>query len=145
MSLDFDTTNPEEAQALIQKLELRQKELETAEKAKENFLDFVKAVWPEFIGGYHHKKIAEKFQLLKDKKLKRLIVNMPPRHTKSEFASFLLPAWIMGHAPKTKIIQATHTGELAFRFGRKVRNLMDHEDYKRVFKDVELSADSNRS
>jgi predicted phage terminase large subunit-like protein len=48
----------------------------------------------------------------------------------------------MGHAPKTKIIQATHTGELAFRFGRKVRNLMDHEDYKRVFKDVELSADS---
>jgi len=142
MSLDFDTTNPEEAKDLMLKLELRQKELDTATKAKDNFLDFVKAVWPEFISGYHHKKIAEKFQLLKDKKLKRLIVNMPPRHTKSEFASYLLPAWIMGHAPKTKIIQATHTGELAFRFGRKVRNLMDHEDYKRVFKDVELSADS---
>ena len=142
MSLDFDTTSPEEAKALMLKLELRQKELDTATKAKENFLDFVKAVWPEFISGYHHKKIAEKFQQLKGKKLKRLIVNMPPRHTKSEFASYLLPAWIMGHAPKTKIIQATHTGELAFRFGRKVRNLMDHEDYKRVFKDVELSADS---
>ncbi len=142
MSLDFDTTNPEEAKDLMLKLELRQKELDTANKAKDNFLDFVKAVWPEFISGYHHKKIAEKFQQLKDKKLKRLIVNMPPRHTKSEFASYLLPAWIMGHAPKTKIIQATHTGELAFRFGRKVRNLMDHEDYKRVFKDVELSADS---
>ena len=142
MSLDFETTNPEEAKDLMLKLELRQKELDTATKAKDNFLDFVKAVWPEFISGYHHKKIAEKFQLLKDKKLKRLIVNMPPRHTKSELASYLLPAWIMGHAPKTKIIQATHTGELAFRFGRKVRNLMDHEDYKRVFKDVELSADS---
>ncbi len=142
MSLDFDTTNPEEAKDLMLKLELRQKELDTANKAKDNFLDFVKAVWPEFISGYHHQKIAEKFQQLKDKKLKRLIVNMPPRHTKSEFASYLLPAWIMGHAPKTKIIQATHTGELAFRFGRKVRNLMDHEDYKRVFKDVELSADS---
>ena len=142
MSLDFDTTNPEEAKALMLKLELRQKELDTATKAKENFLDFVRAVWPEFISGYHHKKIAEKFQQLKDKKLKRLIVNMPPRHTKSEFASYLLPAWIMGHAPKTKIIQATHTGELAFRFGRKVRNLMDHEDYKRVFTNVELSQDS---
>ena len=140
--MDFDTTSPEEAKDLILKLQLRQKELDTSAKAKENFLDFVKAVWPEFISGYHHKKIAEKFQQLKDKKLKRLIVNMPPRHTKSEFASYLLPAWIMGHAPKTKIIQATHTGELAFRFGRKVRNLMDHEDYKRVFKDVELSADS---
>ena len=142
MSLDFDTTNPEEAKDLMLKLELRQKELDTSAKAKENFLDFVRAVWPEFISGYHHQKIAEKFQQIKDKKLKRLIVNMPPRHTKSEFASYLLPAWIMGHAPKTKIIQATHTGELAFRFGRKVRNLMDHEDYKRVFKDVELSADS---
>ena len=142
MSLDFDTTNPEEAKALMLKLELRQKELDTATKAKENFLDFVRAVWPEFISGYHHKKIAEKFQQLKDKKLKRLIVNMPPRHTKSEFASYLLPAWIMGHAPQTKIIQATHTGELAFRFGRKVRNLMDHEDYKRVFTNVELSQDS---
>ena len=145
MSLDFDTTSPEEAKDLILKLQLRQKELDTSAKAKENFLDFVKAVWPEFISGYHHKKIAEKFQQLKDKKLKRLIVNMPPRHTKSEFASYLLPAWIMGHAPKTKIIQATHTGELAFRFGRKVRNLMDHEDYKRVFKDVELSADSKEA
>tara|TARA_A100000171_G_C2138985_1_gene152957 strand:- start:4914 stop:6389 length:1476 start_codon:yes stop_codon:yes gene_type:complete len=140
--MDFETSNPEEAQALIKKLELRQKELETASRAQDNFLDFVRAVWPEFISGYHHQKIAEKFELIKDKKLKRLIVNMPPRHTKSEFASYLLPAWIMGHAPKTKIIQATHTGELAFRFGRKVRNLMNHEDYKRVFTDVELSQDS---
>jgi len=140
--MDFETSNPEEAQALIKKLELRQKELETAGRAQDNFLDFVRAVWPEFISGYHHQKIAEKFELIKDKKLKRLIVNMPPRHTKSEFASYLLPAWIMGHAPKTKIIQATHTGELAFRFGRKVRNLMNHEDYKRVFTDVELSQDS---
>ena len=51
MSLDFDTTSPEEAKALMLKLELRQKELDTATKAKENFLDFVKAVWPEFISG----------------------------------------------------------------------------------------------
>ena len=48
MSLDFDTTNPEEAQALIQKLELRQKELDTAEKAKEN-LDEVKEILTDAI------------------------------------------------------------------------------------------------
>ena len=87
--MDFETSNPEEAQALIKKLELRHKELETANRAQDNFLDFVRAVWPEFISGYHHQKIAEKFELIKDKKLKRLIVNMPPRHTKSEFASYL--------------------------------------------------------
>jgi predicted phage terminase large subunit-like protein len=63
-------------------------------------------------------------------------------NTKSEFSSYLLPAFIMGRQPKTKIIQATHTGELAVRFGRKVRNLMDTDEYKQVFSDVALRADS---
>ncbi len=63
-------------------------------------------------------------------------------NTKSEFSSYLLPAFIMGKKPKTKIIQATHTGELAVRFGRKVRNLMDGEEYKQVFPNVALRADS---
>jgi predicted phage terminase large subunit-like protein len=63
-------------------------------------------------------------------------------NTKSEFSSYLLPAFIMGRKPKTKIIQATHTGELAVRFGRKVRNLMDSEEYKQVFSNVALRADS---
>ena len=58
---------------------------------------------------------------------------MPPRHTKSEFASFLLPAWMIGSDPKLKIIQATHTAELAVRFGRKAKHLMDTEEYKEVF------------
>ena len=58
---------------------------------------------------------------------------MPPRHTKSEFASFLLPAWMVGRDPKLKIIQATHTGELAVRFGRKAKHLIDSEDYRKIF------------
>ena len=59
---------------------------------------------------------------------------MPPRHTKSEFASYLLPAWMVGRDPKLKIIQATHTAELAIRFGRKAKNLIDREDYGKIFK-----------
>jgi len=98
-----------------------------------DFLTFVKHMWPDFIEGYHHKIIAEKFNDLKARKIKRLIVNMPPRHTKSEFASFLLPAWMIGNNPKLKIIQATHTAELAVRFGRKAKHLMDSEEYKEVF------------
>jgi predicted phage terminase large subunit-like protein len=90
-------------------------------------------VWPDFIEGYHHKKIADKFNQLAEGKIKRLIINMPPRHTKSEFASFLLPAWMIGRRPKLKIIQSTHTTELAVRFGRKAKNLMDSEEYKQVF------------
>ena len=124
------------------RLELRLLQIEAQEKARTDFLSFAKYVWPEAIFGAHHTKMADAFNRLADGTLKRLIVNMPPRHTKSEFSSYLLPAFIMGRKPKTKIIQATHTGELAVRFGRKVRNLMDTEEYKQVFNDVALRADS---
>ena len=108
---------------------------------KNNFLSFVKYVWPDFIEGSHHKVINEKFNQLAEGKIKRLIINMPPRHTKSEFASFLLPAWMIGKNPKLKIIQATHTADLAVDFGRKTKNLVDQEDYKQLF-DTRLMEDS---
>jgi len=111
------------------------------EKSQTDFMSFVKRVWPEFIEGSHHKKIAEKFNDLADGKIKRLIINMPPRHTKSEFASFLLPAWMIGRRPKLKIIQSTHTTELAVRFGRKAKTLMDMPEYKEIF-ETRLREDS---
>ena len=58
---------------------------------------------------------------------------MPPRHTKSEFASFLLPAWMIGRNPKLKIIQATFNSELAVRFGRKAKHLIDTDEYRKIF------------
>ena len=48
---------------------------------------------------------------------------MPPRHTKSEFARSYFPAWMVGRKPDLKIIQTTHTTELAIRFGRKAKTL----------------------
>tara|TARA_R110002050_G_scaffold121771_7_gene240228 strand:- start:2661 stop:4121 length:1461 start_codon:yes stop_codon:yes gene_type:complete len=139
MNLDIA---PEEALKTYAKLLGRATELTESEKARKNFIDFVRNVWPEFIGGKHHSVMADKFDRVAKGELKRLIVNMPPRHTKSEFASFLLPAWLMGRNPKLKIMQTTHTAELAFRFGRKVRNLMNTEDYAKVFEQVKLRADS---
>jgi predicted phage terminase large subunit-like protein len=124
------------------KLLLREHELKLQAAAQDNFLNFVRVMWPDFVKGPHHSKTAAKLQELADGKIKRLIVNMPPRHTKSEFASFLFPAFMMGMNPKLKIIQTTHTAELAYRFGRKVRNLMGTGEYKNVFENVNLSADS---
>ena len=116
----------------------RAKEITQAEAAKNDFMEYCKTVWPEFINGRHHKIMAEKFNRIASGELKRLIVNMPPRHTKSEFGSYLLPSWLMGKNPKLKIMQTTHTAELAFRFGRKVRNLMNSGEYTKVFEGVEL-------
>lgn len=112
------------------------------EKAQNSFMAFVKAMWPGFIHGRHHAVMAKKFEDIAQGKLKRLIINMPPRHTKSEFASYLLPAWFLGKYPGKKIIQTSNTAELAVGFGRKVRNLVDGETYAKVFPNVSLRHDS---
>jgi len=132
--------NPEnEREYLLSKIKLHQREKESL--VKDDFLEFVKHMWPEFVEGYHHKIIAEKFNKLATGEIKRLIVNMPPRHTKSEFASNYLPAWMIGRNPKLKIIQTTHTAELAVRFGRKAKNVIDSPEYQEVFK-TKLQEDS---
>jgi hypothetical protein len=110
--------------------------------SQKDFLSFVKEVWPAFIEGAHHKIMADAFNRIADGTLKRLIVNMPPRHTKSEFASHLFPAWYLGRFPDRKVIQTAHTAELAVGFGRKVRNLVGSEVYQKIFNDVSLSTDS---
>jgi len=110
--------------------------------AEKRFIPFVKHVWPEFIEGDHHRKIAKKFEDIANGKIKRLIVNMPPRHTKSEFASYLFPAWMVGKNPKLKVIQTTHTGELAVRFGRKMKNLVDTNEFAQIFDECKIAADS---
>jgi predicted phage terminase large subunit-like protein len=124
------------------KLEYRLMLLETQDKARNNFIDFVRYVWPSAILGEHHKRMASAFDRIAKGTLKRLIVNMPPRHTKSEFASYLLPAYLMGRNPALQALEATHTAELAVKFGRKVRDLMDSDRYKELFPEVLLKQDS---
>ena len=98
----------------------------------DNFIRYINHMWPDFVQGEHHKIFAEKLERVARGELKRLIVNMPPRHTKSEFASTFFPSWVLGRNPKLKIMQITHTAELAFRFGRKVRDLIDSDEYQKV-------------
>jgi len=132
--LDSDSPELKKVHALFQE--------DTKERCKSNFLVFVKKMWPSFISGRHHKKMAEAFERVVSGECKRLIINMPPRHTKSEFASYLLPAWFLGKFPHKKVIQTSHTAELAVGFGRKVRNLVDMEVYKDIFPGVDLQSDS---
>ena len=115
---------------------------EEREAGQTDFLSFVKSMWPGFIYGRHHALMAQKFEDIANGKSRRLIINMPPRHTKSEFASYLLPAWFLGKFPDKKIIQCSNTAELAVGFGRKVRNLVSSEVYSKIFPNVNLRADS---
>ena len=132
---------PADVRKTYKRYQVMHAEKKIQNRAKEDFLSFVKCVWPDFIEGSHHRHVAKKFNKLATGEIKRLIINMPPRHTKSEFASYLLPAWMVGRNPKLKIIQATHTGELAIRFGRKAKNLIDSQEYAKIFK-TRLQEDS---
>ncbi len=133
---------PQQEQAHILSLFDELESAEQKESAREYFMDFVHMAWPAFIGGRHHSIMAKAFERVASGELKRLIINMPPRHTKSEFASYLLPAWFLGRYPEKKIIQTAHTAELSVGFGRKVRNLVDSDYYKKIFPSIALRADS---
>jgi len=121
---------------------IKLEKLKDRELCQEKFIKFVERVWPTFISGAHHKRMAEAFERVANGTCKRLIINMPPRHTKSEFASYLLPAWFLGKFPHKKVIQTSHTAELAVGFGRKVRNLVDSDVYNNIFPNLALQADS---
>ena len=127
---------------LINKIldELKQRELR--ERAQNDFMAFVEYIWPEFINGRHHRRMAKLFCDVASGREKRVIINLGPRHTKSEFTSYLLPAWLLGKFPNKKIMQVSNTSELAEGFGRKVRNLVGSERYREIFPDVELRQDS---
>ena len=117
-------------------------EMKKQEDCQDDYLKFVKESWPVFIEGEHHKMMARAFERVAKGELKRLIINMPPRHTKSEFASYHLPAWFLGKFPGKKVIQTAHTAELAVGFGRKVRNLVGSQTYQDIFPGVHLQQDS---
>ena len=107
-----------------------------------DFLSFVDHVYSGYKVGPHHKRLARIFEDIASGKKKRVIVNIAPRHGKSELISYLAPAWFLGKYPQKKIIMASHTADLAVQFGRRVRNLVGSESYRDIFPQIELQADS---
>ena len=132
------------------RLQVEKLHIEHIKLCQDNFLYFVQEMWQDFICRKekekskwgHHQIIANEFTKIAFERKGRLIINMPPRHTKSEFASVYFPAWIIGKFPKLKIMQVSHNTELAVRFGSKVRNIIDSSEYKQIFGDVKLREDS---
>jgi hypothetical protein len=141
MDMNLHALSDEKLKELLL-LEEQLRRIDTREAAQKSFMAYVQHVYDGFIVGRHHKIISEKLERIASGDLKRLIVNMPPRHSKSEFASYLMPSWFLGRNPKLKIIQATMNTELAVRFGRKVRDLIADPLYHEIFPKTDLKPDS---
>jgi predicted phage terminase large subunit-like protein len=135
------TMSEKERQRNLKLLTDYKKEI-TKERGAKRFLDFIKHVYPNYIIGEHHRRLAQLFEDIANGKKKRIIVNIAPRHGKSELISYLAPAWFLGKHPAKKVIMASHTADLAVNFGRRVRNLVGSDSYKDVFPEIELQADS---
>lgn len=117
------------------------KEMAKRELARRHLLPFVKYRFPTYKQNWHHELLSSALERVENGTLKRLIVNMPPRHGKSELVSVNFPAWCMGRNKDRSIIAASYGADLATDFGRKVRNIMDDNEYKVLF-DTRLAEDS---
>jgi predicted phage terminase large subunit-like protein len=149
------TLSPEEIKALQhalpamsaqEKAELLQDLEERAHRAsrmvgRESMLGFATHVYPGFKVGPHHRKLSKIFEDVIAGKKKRVIINIAPRHGKSEFSSYLFPAYFLGKYPDKKIIMGTHTAGLSEDFGRRVRNLIESDEYQELYPDTRIADD----
>jgi predicted phage terminase large subunit-like protein len=132
---------PAQAQKTLALLK-QQESFLNQEVSQMSFLEFIKHVYPGYKVGPHHLKLIEIFEAIARGEKKRVIVNIAPRHGKSELISYLAPAWFLGKFPHKKVIMGSHTADLAVNFGRRVRNLVGSDAYKDIFPQIELQSDS---
>jgi predicted phage terminase large subunit-like protein len=125
---------------LMEMLEIREQRFKV-QTAQNSVLEFAKRVYPGFKVGPHHKKLATIFEAVLKGEKKRVIINIAPRMGKSEFSSYLFPAYFLGKFPNKKIIMGTHTAGLSEDFGRRVRNLINSEEYHELFPHTSVSDD----
>src|SRR5208282_334270 len=86
-----------------------------------------------FLPSWHIEAMAAKLQAVRDGRIRRLIINVPPRHLKSLAASIALPAWLLGHDPAKAIINVTYGQELSDKFARDCRAIMMASWYRDLF------------
>ena len=98
--------------------------------------------WEGYTPAPHHKLLAKKLTGVANGTIKRLIIQMPPRHGKSMLASEYFPAWYLGLNPSHQVITATYAQGLADDFGRKVRNLINRAEHRWFFPESLMADDS---
>ena len=115
------------------------------ESAKTDLLTFVKKTAPtlvtDFKMGRHIELLCDRLQKVADGEIKRLMVFLPPRSSKSLITSKIFPAWYIGREPNHEIMSVSHSDQLASDFGRSVRDIVNTEDFQKTFKGVQLRSD----
>ena len=108
-------------------------------RCRDSFRQFIRFVKPDYEFNWHHDVIIDACQRLAERKIKRLIVMVPPRHGKSEIVSRLFPAWVLGRNPDEQIITASYSADLASAMNRDCQRVITGDEYRNIFPETKLS------
>jgi len=110
------------------------------ELARRNLLEFTKRTMDDFKTTKFHSTYYEVLNLFAEKKIKRLMVTIPPQHGKSTGSTIQLPSYILGKNPNTKIAVGSYSSTFAKKFNREVQRLIDSKTYYDIFPETTLNA-----
>lgn len=117
-------------------------ELAARELCRRRLLPFIQRIKPDYEAGWFHRDLAARLERFVRRvergESPRLIINVPPRHGKTEQATRALPAWVLGKHPEWNFIAMTHTSQLAVDNSRDVQDYIKDERYQSVFPDTQL-------
>lgn len=128
-----------------------EKDLATVEYFKNiSLYDYTKEFWDTlepytFVDGWHIGAICEHLKACYDRQIRKLIINIPPRHSKSLLVSVMFPSWIWTHSPETRFITASFAEKLAIRDAMKARTLIESPLYQKHYSVIYKLADDQNA
>lgn len=110
--------------------------------ARRHILNFTNYTFPQYVAEPAHELIAATLDRMVGGEIRRLMIFAPPQHGKSELASVRLPAFWLGHHPDVPVILTSYAASLAYSKSRAARDLIESDEYGRLFPDVTTRDDS---
>lgn len=111
-------------------------------EARKGLIAFTEYTLPSYESAWHHVLIGDALDEVARGENDRLMINMPPRHGKSELASRRFPARLLGLQPEQTVISASYNMDKAGEFGGEVRDIVRSAEYRALYPDITLKEDT---
>lgn len=127
-----------------------EEELLYKEELKNSFYFFFKEAWPiiegtvEFYDNWHIQALCDHLEAAYNGEIKKLLINVPPRSSKSSIISIAFPAWVWINRPSSRFLYSSYSKELSMEHSLKCRRLIESEWYENLFRNIfKISVDQN--
>lgn len=95
-----------------------------------------------WLRNWHHEKICKKLEQVYRGEVKRLIINIPPRYSKSQIAVIYFIAWCYGKVNDSEFIHSSYSKKLASDNSQAIRDIIEQDWFREIFPDIQLKNDS---